>query len=40
MSWWQILGYASEALADDAYYKGEINDDHICSRKRKSHRTS
>ena len=29
MSWWQILGYASEALADDAYYKGEINDAQI-----------
>ena len=25
MSWWQILGYASEALANDAIYKEEVS---------------
>ena len=33
MSWWQILGYASEALANDAIYKGEVSDGAVRAAK-------
>ena len=33
MSLWQILGYASEALANDAIYKGEVSDGAVRAAK-------